>query len=234
MKQKIDSVSQLLKVMRDGLYDKRQEAANELGNLAESSEDIVIALLVAKESDTYDDVKKAAASALEMPVHQRYILDHPEVIQKATKTVEHQVQVEKREVANNSGLRSWGIWAIIAGIVALVLPFFGYELTLFRVVSIGNPLCAGGLLVLGIILIVANQTIRPLEKVQNLHQNNSPDVESMTPEESEIEQLKRKKARELYKRKVFKAQGRCEICGKKIGIFAKLKGKVRCVNHKNV
>lgn len=83
MKQSDVSKHQLLDEIKSSLLFKRQNAAATMGILQESSDDVVIALLVAKESDIDDEVKKAASSALEAPIHQRYVQEHPEIIEMA-------------------------------------------------------------------------------------------------------------------------------------------------------
>lgn len=160
-----DTTSRLLQDIQGGLSYGRRDAAYALGELEESSESVVIALLVAKESDTNDDVRKAAASTLEAPVHQRYIQTYPEVIQKAKTIVlaiqaqrVKEIQQEMVQAGNQNRLRGWGIWAIIVGGIALVLPLFGYELLLFRSIPTGgSPLCGIGLIVVGIIVFIMSQ-----------------------------------------------------------------------------
>jgi hypothetical protein len=71
------------------------------------------------------------------------------------------------------------------------------------------------------------------KKTETLSEEESKQAEILTPEEIEQKQIK-KDARELYKKKVFKEQGRCEICGKKLAITAKLKGETRCSKHIDV
>ena len=103
--QPTNSETHFLQDLRSGLFFKRRDAAIELGKLTKSSDDVAFALLLAKESDTNDDVKTAAASAIEAPVHQQYIQDHPELIQKV-KQVTQSLQTQRmREHRHESRVR---------------------------------------------------------------------------------------------------------------------------------
>jgi len=70
---------------------------------------------------------------------------------------------------------------------------------------------------------IANVPVKPV--------NNPSEDEALTPEEMETNRIKKEKQK-LHRQKVFKEQGRCEICGKKLGIIARSKGEVRCPTHK--
>lgn len=59
--------------------------------------------------------------------------------------------------------KRWGIFLMIAGVAAFLLPFFGYQLLLFRVVPITDPLVAGGLALAGIVLFVIGLRQQPTQ-----------------------------------------------------------------------
>lgn len=163
MEQQSDMVVQLIRdISEGGLSYQRRDAANALGKLEESSEDIVMALLVAKESDTNIDVRQAAAAALEAPVHQRYIQAHPEVVQNAKATVvslETQcAQAESRERVRERDrevLRRLGVSFTVLGGLALILRLFGLELVLAG--SQVTPFCGIGMIVVGSILLAVRR-----------------------------------------------------------------------------
>ncbi len=157
------NIERLLQELQSGgLVSTRRDAALAFGKLAESSESIVIALMVAKESDDNLEVRNAATEALLAPAHQTFIEQHPELVTKATELTQvrqaQRAQATKTAVSTNAGksdVKNWGIYLLIAGIAALILPLFGYQLLLFRFISTENPMWGLGLIGIGIMLIVA-------------------------------------------------------------------------------
>ncbi len=59
-----------------------------------------------------------------------------------------------RPKAKGGELLGWGVVILILGIVALVLPAFGYELLLFRFIPTGNPIFGGAIVAVGVVLTV--------------------------------------------------------------------------------
>jgi hypothetical protein len=75
---------------------------------------------------------------------------------------------------------------------------------------------------------VANEILSGLSS--NANTKIPTEVKILTPEEIELKRIK-KESLNLYKQKVFKEQGRCVICGKKIGIIDRFKGEIHCTEH---
>lgn len=94
----MESIPQLLQDIQGGLSYKRRDTANAMGKLDESSEEVIVALLTAKETDAKEDVKIAASSALEASIHKQYIQDHPEVLQKEKLAVEAESTKDFKDV----------------------------------------------------------------------------------------------------------------------------------------
>lgn len=166
--QQTDPASQLLQDIHSGLSFKRRDAADELGHLAESNDDVVIALLVAKESDTNDDVKKAASSALEMPVHQQYLQDHPESIQKAKQTTQS-LQKQRARASRHEGRARTSKRGMLIGLILFGMGIcmalyndsvyrgggivtsrnsFSYEVLQFTDLAVYGALCLGILMMI--------------------------------------------------------------------------------------
>lgn len=74
----------------------RQEAANKLGQLLISNDDIVQALAAAVALDGDANVRSAALQALQSPVNQAFIKDHPDFIRKVTDAAA-QTQAEEKQ-----------------------------------------------------------------------------------------------------------------------------------------
>lgn len=79
-----------------GFPHVRREAAIRLGQLSFSNDEIVQALVTAVELDNKPDVKSAALQALQAPVHQAFLKDHPDFIQKASESVAKRRTEEQR------------------------------------------------------------------------------------------------------------------------------------------
>ena len=91
----------------------------------------------------------------------------------------------------------------------------------------------------------SNADIREVAKeiIEGLgaHRDGSPETskphiglstknKALTPKAIEIRQRK-KAAKAIYRQKVLKVHGRCIICGEKLGIMDRLKGKTYCSQH---
>jgi hypothetical protein len=147
-----------------GLPLTRKEAAGALGKAGESSEEIVLELLIAMD-DPDAGVREAAETALENPVHAKALEAGPALRDRAKALVAERIATKKKEAAKDevkarakSGFLSWGLWAAISGIVALILPRFGYQLLLFRFIPITHPIAAISLILIGGALITVHFT----------------------------------------------------------------------------
>jgi len=74
----------------------RREAAYKLGQLSISNDEIVQALAAAIALDSNADVRSTALQALQSPVHQAFLKDHPDFIRKATESAA-QIQAEEKQ-----------------------------------------------------------------------------------------------------------------------------------------
>jgi hypothetical protein len=88
---------------RGGLAFRRLEAAEKIGKLGQSDPRLVLALLRAKELDKSEEVRRAAAAALESPAHRKILDDDPGLVEEA--------KVEEQEILKPSvsGWISFGI-----------------------------------------------------------------------------------------------------------------------------
>ena len=50
-------------------------------------------------------------------------------------------------------MRSWGIWMVILGVGAFVLPYFGLQFKILNLFGEALPMVAGGLAVIGAVLV---------------------------------------------------------------------------------
>jgi hypothetical protein len=50
-------------------------------------------------------------------------------------------------------MRSWGIWLLVLGVGAFVLPYFGLQFKILNVLGDSLPLVAGGIAVAGAVLL---------------------------------------------------------------------------------
>lgn len=78
----------------------RRQAADELGHLSISNGEIVQALAAAVAIDSDADVRSAALQALQSPVHQAFLKDHPDFLREAMKSAaQNQAQEKERDEA---------------------------------------------------------------------------------------------------------------------------------------
>ncbi len=75
---------------------ERQRAAEQLGGLSTTSEEIVQALAIAQDFDKDVKVRRAARQALEQTVNQAFIRDNPDFLQKVIKLAEQTHAQEQR------------------------------------------------------------------------------------------------------------------------------------------
>ena len=61
---------------------------------------------------------------------------------------------ETRSRTKRSPLLSWGVFFLLIGAVALILPAFGYHLVLFRLLEMSNPIYGIVSLAIGVLLLV--------------------------------------------------------------------------------
>lgn len=85
------SPESLLMDMTSTLKFRRTNAAVALGNLKNSSREMITALMIAKETDEEEDVQAAAATALSAPVHREFISTHPDMLPM----IEHKIYLLK-------------------------------------------------------------------------------------------------------------------------------------------
>lgn len=50
-------------------------------------------------------------------------------------------------------MRSWGIWLVILGVGAFVLPYFGLQFKILNMFGEALPMVAGGIAVVGAVLL---------------------------------------------------------------------------------
>lgn len=50
-------------------------------------------------------------------------------------------------------MRSWGIWLLVLGVGAFILPYFGLQFKILNVFGDALPLVAGGIAVVGAVLL---------------------------------------------------------------------------------
>jgi hypothetical protein len=50
-------------------------------------------------------------------------------------------------------MRNWGIWLLVLGVGAFVLPYFGLQFRILSMLGDALPLVAGGMAVVGAILL---------------------------------------------------------------------------------
>jgi hypothetical protein len=50
-------------------------------------------------------------------------------------------------------MRSWGIWLVILGVGAFVLPYFGLQFKILSMFGEALPMVAGGIAVVGAVLL---------------------------------------------------------------------------------
>lgn len=104
-------------------------------------------------------VRDAAARALQAPANQA-LLEHDSTLAAASAqmtipaTIAETTPAQAPTPTKSSGndFSSWGIYLIIAGVIACALPFFGYKLMLLRFIDTENPLCGIGLIVGGVVV----------------------------------------------------------------------------------
>ena len=103
-----ENVDKLLKDLQGTTAFKRGQAARQLGSLTESNEQIVEALIATSESDGYDNIKEAAATALLAPAHQAIISQHFEWSMYLTENLTQTLQ-ENSSKALSENLSGRGI-----------------------------------------------------------------------------------------------------------------------------
>ncbi len=92
-------VAQLLKDLQPTrLYTSRRRAAEQLGEVNRSNREVVLALLVAGETDASADVRAAAGESLRAPVHQAVLQQHPELGERAQAVLERTAVAREREL----------------------------------------------------------------------------------------------------------------------------------------
>jgi hypothetical protein len=106
---------------RGGLAFRRIEAAGKIGKLAKSHPRLVEALLRASEKDASGEVRKAAAAALQSPVHAEILEDNPGLLELA--------RVEEVEVLKPS------VWGSISFALALISILIIYADVFFLTAS---------------------------------------------------------------------------------------------------
>jgi hypothetical protein len=81
-------VEELLRYLQQASWwVMRRRAAEHLGKLRESSPRIVQSLIAAGESDSFLGVREAAVESLRAPVHQEYLKQHPDLMEKVERAL---------------------------------------------------------------------------------------------------------------------------------------------------
>ncbi|MBN2084791.1 MAG: hypothetical protein JW748_06160 [Anaerolineales bacterium] len=99
-------------VKRGGLAFRRIEAAQKIGGLGKSHPRLVEALLRAAETDVSEEVRKAAAGALQTPVHVEMLEKNPGLIELA--------KVEEVEILKPS---VWGLISFALSIISILIIY---------------------------------------------------------------------------------------------------------------
>jgi hypothetical protein len=100
-------------VRRGGLAFRRFEAAQKIKRLPKSNPRLVEALLRVREGDVSEEVRRAAAEALQSPVHAEVLEKHPELIEQA--------RVEEKVILKQS---VWGLLSFALSIVSIFIIYF--------------------------------------------------------------------------------------------------------------
>jgi hypothetical protein len=50
-------------------------------------------------------------------------------------------------------MRSWGIWLVVLGVGAFILPYFGLQFKILNMLGEALPMVAGGIAVVGAVLL---------------------------------------------------------------------------------
>ena len=101
-------VEALLRSLQSGLLPYRLSAIRSLAQLPTSGEQIVRALLVARETDAHPQVRSAAAEALYSPVHQAYMQAYPDWVNATVAWAQQTAQQQARMPAVPLGW--WETW----------------------------------------------------------------------------------------------------------------------------
>ncbi len=78
------------------LYTSRQRAAKELGQINQSSREVVLALVETAETDSSAEVRTTAAESLRAPVHQVVLRQYPELGEQAQAAAERAAAARER------------------------------------------------------------------------------------------------------------------------------------------
>ena len=89
-------VEGLLRSLSSGILPYRLSAIRSLGQLPTSSEQVVHALITARETDAHPQVRSAATEALFAPVHQAFIQAHPDFVNATVAQAQAMAQQQDR------------------------------------------------------------------------------------------------------------------------------------------
>lgn len=162
-------------LINGGLGLTRRDSAIALGRVTESNEKIVLELLVARETDRDNQVKEAAATALDALPHQSILKRKPDLVQIAIKLGEE--RQAKRINAQNfkineektkNSLMRLGLFFIFSGIIAFILPYFGMVLLLFKFIPITHPVFAFIMAFVGVCMVLLEIYMKRVEAKKNI------------------------------------------------------------------
>jgi hypothetical protein len=165
MQQTDPNTDRLLNALQNGSFFERRKAAEELGSISATSQQIVGALLNAVSNDADPAVKDAAASALHQPAHAAFVQADPALSKNVADAVQRkhlaaiqmatQAQEDQRK---SNGLRSLGIYMLIFGVGAFILPLLGLQFRLLQLIPRNTlPICSVGLIIGGLALVLFSQ-----------------------------------------------------------------------------
>jgi hypothetical protein len=97
-------IEQLIKDLQEAKLDfLRQDAATKIGQLTQSSNQIVAALITARNTDSSIEVRKAANEAILYPVHQAVLEQNPDLKQTVLEMALPQSAQSPQEEKTNGG-----------------------------------------------------------------------------------------------------------------------------------
>jgi hypothetical protein len=121
-------LNSLLASLKDGAFFERKKAADDLGRLPQSGEQVIAALMQAAQTDSDPSVRRAAIQAMETPVHFQFIASQPKLARTLVdiKRNNEQESAVSHEVddqgCGKTGLRFLtNIGQLMVGIIALFL-----------------------------------------------------------------------------------------------------------------
>lgn len=102
-------VKQLLRDLQYGdVFGERRNAAQQLGTVEFSSAEIVRGLTNACTSDSFAEVREAAAEALDAPAHRRFLARHPDLYAQTEQAYDHIALADSEPAGLERVANKWG------------------------------------------------------------------------------------------------------------------------------